>query len=564
MNHTEQMSDKLLLLQMTEDDVANLQKLAPIIEKYSESLTARHYDVLQRFDSFCAMIDKDSSVEALTRTFKMYLASLPQMSFNEAYYLSRSKIGEIHNKIGLTPEWYTGAYIRLYEYLVPGIMEEYGHKPKEATALILSLIRAVIFDTQIVLDAYQSEHEYQVVDHVSDVMESMMTVNQVKEVLEQAKSTNIEAATVGEASEELFHSVQQVAAYAVQTAEQTKQTIDIVEKGKETIDTSLNSYVQMADEFMKVKNNIDSLLTDVSTVSQVVTFIRNVAEQTNLLALNASIEAARAGEHGRGFAVVADEVRKLAEETAKSVNQISDTMTNVFQHANAVREKSDHMTATLNEQLMQTADSIESLNTIVAEITKIGNSTKNIADIAESQTSATEDIANRMQQVAGNSENIETSILHMGEKIYEASIHTNEVRKNAIGLISHMKNLHLLRVSKTEHLLWKWWLYNFALGFHSMDKKQITSEHECRLGKWYDEMKMNESISSLPAFEKLAEPHHKVHKIAQEIAVLIQNGDQENLHQKFGELDQVSEEVIALLDELQTTLQSSGKASAHR
>ncbi len=94
----------------------------------------------------------------------------------------------------------------------------------------------------------------------------------------------------------------------------------------------------------KIKHSLEAgrVVEEIRTLTNV---IADISSQTNLLALNASIEAARAGEMGKGFAVVAGEVGKLAEETAKSIHSIQDTVEKV---EDAFAELSENGQALLN------------------------------------------------------------------------------------------------------------------------------------------------------------------------------------------------------------------------
>lgn len=278
--------------------------------------------------------------------------------------------------------------------------------------------------------------------------------------------------------------------------------------------------------------------------------IRNVADQTNLLALNASIEAARAGEHGRGFAVVAEEVRKLAEQTKQSVQSITSTIKNVQSEAHQVSESALQMSDHVGQKVSQTREAIDLLDDIVTNIEKVGHSTGHIASIAQEQSAATSEISQRISHVQNNMEQIAENVEHAGQNVYDIGAAINEMHKISISQTEQVKAKHYLRIVKTDHLLWKWWLYNFMLGYHRIEEKDLVDHLQCRLGKWYQEAKNNPSLQSLPAFQQLDEPHRQFHEIVRRIFLLVQAGKQKEAEAVFPSLEEISQLVLQRLDEL--------------
>lgn len=83
-----------------------------------------------------------------------------------------------------------------------------------------------------------------------------------------------------------------------------------------------------------------------------------------MLGLNAAIEAARAGEHGKGFSVVATEIRKMANNSSNPIVDVETIINNIKSKIKAIDEK-----------IVQTSD------------------------IGQQQASATETLANSMEEL---------------------------------------------------------------------------------------------------------------------------------------------------------------------
>ena len=220
-----------------------------------------------------------------------------------------------------------------------------------------------------------------------------------------------------------------------------------------SIQKVLTNSQQVDAKVSELRNSSAELEQCSSEITEVISLITTIAEQTNLLALNAAIEAARAGEHGRGFAVVADEVRTLAENTKNATGQIDEIIKRVVNAGEMIARDSGEI-ETLSSQS----------NTLVTEFEQSIN------------------------QLAGVAQ-------HTFEWVSHASMVTN------------------ITLTKVDHLLYMQRAYRaMEQGLDSPEAKAVmVDENNCRFGKWLTLDDGGQQYSHLPAYNKIATPHHQVH-----------------------------------------------------
>lgn len=97
-----------------------------------------------------------------------------------------------------------------------------------------------------------------------------------------------------------------------------------------------SSTEELSSNSQNVNHLINETQTGITSMDDIIKYIKGIADTTNLLGLNAAIEAARAGEQGKGFSVVAGEIRKLAANSKDSTAQINETLSRIKEDINSI------------------------------------------------------------------------------------------------------------------------------------------------------------------------------------------------------------------------------------
>lgn len=123
---------------------------------------------------------------------------------------------------------------------------------------------------------------------------------------------------------------------------------EILDRAEQLKATTQSASEKTKDIYATVKKDTETAIENAKAINQInelTEAINQISTQTSLLSLNASIEAARAGESGRGFAVVANEIGNLANQSSKTVQEITDIVKVIYDSVNAM---SDCLSKTLD------------------------------------------------------------------------------------------------------------------------------------------------------------------------------------------------------------------------
>ena len=305
--------------------------------------------------------------------------------------------------------------------------DEIGEMVSSVAVFKENAVRMKELDEQQTIEREKNREEQrmQMMRLAGDLEESVHSI--ANNLLNASNEMQVQAESMTDAAGQTLGQSQSV----MNNVDQTSQNVSAVAGATEELSATIsdvNTRVTQSDKVslkaVETANNagdqIESLVTSVSEITEILTLITDIAEQTNLLALNATIEAARAGEAGKGFAVVASEVKALANQTAKATNEIA---------------------AQIDKIRSSSTDAVSAIEAISNTIKEIQENTSGMTDAFEQQCEATSEISRNAESAASQSMTVVDEIKAVEQTASQTKNSASSVLDKSINLAQETQNL---------------------------------------------------------------------------------------------------------------------------
>lgn len=387
-------SGRLSFNRIGDEAIAALRQSKSFVMSELPAILDGFYDHISKFPETAKFFKNRQHMMHAKEMQLKHWAVILDGRFDETYEASVTKVGEIHNTLGLEPRWYIGGYTAL----VSGLVEAIGlrmpastfdrHAARKRVALQAAIVKAAMLDMDFAMAVYieaGNRDRKSVLEKLATRFEKTI-VGVVAVVASAATELQTAARSMTNSADRSAEQSRMVDA----SSKQASDNVRSVAAATEELTSSVNEISRQVSDSARVTGDaardtdetaatMQRLSEGARKIGAIVEMINGIAAQTNLLALNATIEAARAGDAGRGFAVVAHEVKSLAEQTARATADIA---------------------TQVGDMQASTSASVAAIAGITTTIKSLNDISTAIAAAVEQQGAATHEISRNVQRAA--------------------------------------------------------------------------------------------------------------------------------------------------------------------
>lgn len=148
-----EIQNRRVFFRLSDDDLSRLASLRPFAEKVTDGIVEQFYALLLSHPETLKFFGDEATIRRVKRTQRDYFLGLFAGRCDSAYVEDRLRVGAAHERIGLAPKWYLGAYRQYLHLIHDALFDELKDETKIREAFS-SIQRIVWFDVALAIDTY--------------------------------------------------------------------------------------------------------------------------------------------------------------------------------------------------------------------------------------------------------------------------------------------------------------------------------------------------------------------------------------------------------------------------
>lgn len=141
-------------LDLTDSDLLVLRDLSALLGPDQKKLVDQFHHHLMQFPQLHPVLGDDETRARLKCAHEAYFNSLIGGDYGANYVNERLRVGIVHQRIGLEPKWYIGAFRKYLSGLTQILWSQYGTQPERFLATLEAVWKVACMDMTLALDTY--------------------------------------------------------------------------------------------------------------------------------------------------------------------------------------------------------------------------------------------------------------------------------------------------------------------------------------------------------------------------------------------------------------------------
>jgi rsbT co-antagonist protein RsbR len=156
--------------EITDEDLALLGSLGSFAQKYTHDVVEDLYELILHHPDAKKLFMDHITLNRVKAAQRDYFLGLFSGKLDLAYVENRFLVGVAHERVGVPPKWYLGAYARYLRSIFTRLYAELGD-PSRANRAYGSVQKLVFFDMALAMDTYISAQLETIRRHQSAIRE---------------------------------------------------------------------------------------------------------------------------------------------------------------------------------------------------------------------------------------------------------------------------------------------------------------------------------------------------------------------------------------------------------